>query len=645
MKSKKYKKKISIFLLTAIMVLSSFLHLSVDVHAEEIMTLDINAYKYGARQLQTLRELRSNIPMSKMQIFLKIVITDRNIILEVEPTDRIEDIKVKIQDIKGISPTSQILIFAGKQLEDGNTLQDYSIQKDSTIHVHLKESKPIGNGTETDPYQITSKYELFWFATQVNNGQSTICANLLNNIELNSAKWIPIGNDTNAYQGIFDGKGFTIFGLNAQGINNQGLFGYCKNATLKNIITDNGSVDGEDSTGGIVGYCEDTKIINCINGNGISSNGDFNGGIVGKCIRTEIKNCENKGDILKGEYQNGGIAGNAENSLIDSCRNYGNIANADHSGGIAAYNVNGTVSNCLNVGNITTRGTYFCYTAGIVANNLGINSVVKNCLNLGVLTGTGGYECKVNAIVCQNDDYGNYAENCYSKEGLASLGLANNSEMVTEMKLKSGEIAWKLNEEKEGSWTQNIGTDTYPNFSGSPVYKLEDGTFGNVCEHLTFKWVVVKEATHEEKGLKYEECEVCGYKKASVEIPVVEHTFSKEWKNDEDKHWYECECEVKSDEAKHTFKWVVDKKATHEEKGLKHEECEICGYKKASVEIPVVTPASQEKSNINKPNNDKDSVATGDQTNVDLFTSLFAMSALGIAILVVSKKKESLEKK
>lgn len=69
-------------------------------------------------------------------------------------------------------------------------------------------------------------------------------------------------------------------------------------------------------------------------------------------------------------------------------------------------------------------------------------------------------------------------------------------------------------------------------------------------------------------------------------IAKRDHSFSGEWRSDGINHWKECACGDKSDIAAHDFKWVIDKEATAAAAGSKHEECKICGYQKAAVEIP-----------------------------------------------------------
>jgi len=155
-------------------------------------------------------------------------------------------------------------------------------------------------------------------------------------------------------------------------------------------------------------------------------------------------------------------------------------------------------------------------------------------------------------------------------------------------------------------------------------HECECGNKADITAH-TFKQIIDKKATATEKGSKHEECTVCGYKKAAVDIPKIDshnHNYGTEWKYDETNHWHECECGNKADITAHTFKQIIDKEATATEKGSKHEECTVCGYKKAAVDIPVTDFRNSSDDQPNKPINTASSESSSaDQTNKPINTA------------------------
>lgn len=118
------------------------------------------------------------------------------------------------------------------------------------------------------------------------------------------------------------------------------------------------------------------------------------------------------------------------------------------------------------------------------------------------------------------------------------------------------------------------------------------------------------------------------------------HSYGADWKSDADNHWHECPCGDRKDTAAHSFKWVIDKEATAATRGSKHEECTVCGYKKAAVEIPATGSAAKPS---DQPDNlgNTTSPKTGDSSNLVLWNALlFISGGAVIGTTVVSRKKK-----
>ena len=165
--------------------------------------------------------------------------------------------------------------------------------------------------------------------------------------------------------------------------------------------------------------------------------------------------------------------------------------------------------------------------------------------------------------------------------------------------------------------------------------------------HTAGEWIIDTPATATTSGSKHKECTVCGYMMATETIPATgggehTHSYGSDWKYDADNHWHECSCGDKADKAAHDFKWVVDKEATATQKGSKHEECKVCGYKKAAVEI-LATGSTTKPTDPTQTNSNTgaEGPKTGDNSNMILWIALlFISSGAVIGITVYSKKKK-----
>ena len=170
---------------------------------------------------------------------------------------------------------------------------------------------------------------------------------------------------------------------------------------------------------------------------------------------------------------------------------------------------------------------------------------------------------------------------------------------------------------------------------------------GSKAAHTAGEWIIDTPATATTSGSKHKECTVCGYTMTTETIPATgggehTHSYGSDWKNDATNHWHECSCGDKADKAAHDFKWVVDKEATATQKGSKHEECKVCGYKKAAVEIPATgsTTKPTDPTQTN-PSTGAESPKTGDNSNMILWIALLlASGGVVTGTTVISKKKK-----
>ena len=304
---------------------------------------------------------------------------------------------------------------------------------------------------------------------------------LTNDIDMSNVEsFTAIGTSSHPFSGEFDGQNYKIsnFGQfveeeGGEGYytlafsgDRQGLFGFVQNATVKNFSID-GAFTYDSGTGyGAIGWAEGSTLINIHSSLRIASVSTSHhiGGVCGDMrAGSKAYNCSFSGIIIDKHNTHdciGGIGGYSnENCLYQNCANYGTIiftASNSYAGGICGYVNNNSfvgVLNCLNVGKVQLESGTPSYSGAFVGRlrDHSNSQFVNNYMLEGSVVNTSG-ENKIDANI------------------------------VTEEKLASGEVCFKLNVgQEELNWFQTLGEDAYPVLDDTHkvVYQAQDGSYTN----------------------------------------------------------------------------------------------------------------------------------------------------------------------
>ena len=501
-----------------------------------------------------------------------------------------------------------------------------------------------GEITNSDEaYEIGNAGQLYWFAGLVNGtltdgtaqnlkANAVLTADIIVNKDLLASIntdddgkvtngmsfriWLPMGkiNADNGqqmlYAGIFDGKGHSISGVYAnlydapvedpKNIYNNkdyaGLFGLLEGVT-RNLSVIDSYMRGEDCIGGICGYNDGGTIQNCYSAATVCGD-SYIGGICG-CSRSNsiIENCYNAGYIYGATRSIGGICGD-NYSTIESCYNIGIIEGNFMVGGIVGVSSGSGntiwIKDCYNRGNVIGDTEKIGGIGGCIG-----SSLVENCYSQATVSGNtnvGGICGNSNKVDFQN---AYYDSNLYTGDAIGYLKDATikQTEGKSSQAFESGEIAYLLQAGREEAiWGQTLsGNDVqaYPVLGGAKVYQnityqdcAKDEahtvyTYANEQKQESYDYtlqeVKAKEPKCTEAGNKaYYKCSVCGklYTDQEGTNEVSANTVVVPAKG-------------------HSFTWIIDREATEQAEGSRHEECSICHEKKAAVAIPKLSSSTQ----------------------------------------------------
>ena len=372
-----------------------------------------------------------------------------------------------------------------------------TVSKDEVVSVTLTPStawdgttktQPTGQGTQASPYEIADGEQLAWLANAVNNSASSakFYAELTDDIDLGGNPFTPIGKDFHEFSGSFDGKGYTVSGLNVTA-QYAGLFGSIKDAEIKNVIIQ-GTVTAAGSNSYAAGIAAVAKgssnsITGCGNETTVSSD-YYAAGILGSNFNssttTPITGCYNSGSVSGKSRAAGILAYDNGKASISDCYNIGTITSSDNAGGIRAHytSMAGSIQNCYNASSVTGN------SAGAIAP--GGNNTLKNCfyLNTGSDKNTGA-----TALTLAKMQSGLLVK--LGTDNWTSVRGVNNSLPVLKWQNVSAPTA-KVTLVSDAAFVRSIITTEDGNETSLPTAQLQWSPVTDAKSYTVSLWQVVK---------------------------------------------------------------------------------------------------------------------------------------------------------
>lgn len=247
-----------------------------------------------------------------------------------------------------------------------------------------------GNGTQTDPYLISSVTDLQQLATKVNTQISFSNAYYKQTADIdlssfcnkeNGVSWTPIGALI-PFQGHFNGSGHTISNLyiNAPDSCKQGLFGFLHEATIDSVILIKSSVTGKNFIGGLCGSASKFTKINYCSYSGNVNGSIHVGGICGFFNESFLNHVTSIGSV-RGKNSVGGLIGSfLESAVIKNSVNSSIVSGITNVGGVCGFSLSSTIDQSTNIGIVYGKSRSVSGICGYF-----VSSTIKYSVNDGTI--------------------------------------------------------------------------------------------------------------------------------------------------------------------------------------------------------------------------------------------------------------------